>query len=108
MILKAGKYCQYNGDVNQDGIIDLTDLIQVYNDGSNFTSGYVVTDVNGDRFVDLTDVTIAYNNAAIFVAKNVPPGAESSVKISNTNSRTGKKSEIVKRFDSLIKNKNNR
>ena len=108
LVLKAGKYCQYNGDVNHDGIIDLTDLIQIYNDGSNFTSGYVVTDVNGDRFVDLTDVTIAYNNAAIFVAKNVPPGAEPSVKISTAISKTGKKSEVVKKSDLFIKDMNNR
>lgn len=80
LILKAGKFCQYNGDVNQNGLIDLTDLIQIYNDGSNFTTGYVVTDVNGDGFVDLTDITIVYNNASGFVSKIVPPGAEPLVK----------------------------
>jgi hypothetical protein len=75
MVLKAGKYCQYSGDVNQSGNVDLTDVIQVSNAAANFASGYVVTDLNGDRFSDLTDITIAYNNSSSFVSKSVPPGA---------------------------------
>ncbi|MBK6772201.1 MAG: hypothetical protein IPG78_08775 [Ignavibacteria bacterium] len=30
--LKGSKYCAYSGDINQDGIIDASDLIKVYND----------------------------------------------------------------------------
>lgn len=67
-----GNFCIYSGDVNQDGTADLTDLLQIYNDASNFTSGYQTTDINGDRIVDLTDLIITYNNSAAFVSKNVP------------------------------------
>ena len=72
LILKGGKYCIYSGDVNQEGSVDLTDLLQIYNDASNFTSGYQDTDVNGDRITDLTDLIITYNNSANFTARSVP------------------------------------
>jgi len=57
----------YSGDVNQDGAIDLTDVIMIYNGANSFQTGYVVTDLTGDNTVDLTDVIIAYNNAVAFV-----------------------------------------
>ena len=72
LILKSGKYCDYSGDVNQDGFVNLTDVITVFNASSVFTSGYAVTDVNGDNIVDLTDITIAYNNSQNFVQKITP------------------------------------
>jgi hypothetical protein len=58
--------------VNQDGVVNLTDLVETYNASSNFTVGYVVTDVNGDNIVDLSDITIVYNNARGFVSKVTP------------------------------------
>ena len=58
----------YSGDVNQNGVIDLTDVLQTYNDANSFVSGYVVTDINGDNLADLNDVLIAYNNSVGFVA----------------------------------------
>ncbi|MBK7159720.1 MAG: hypothetical protein IPH77_14580 [Ignavibacteria bacterium] len=63
MILKGTKYCIYSGDVNQDGIIDASDLSEVDNDAFNSLSGYVRTDVTGDDFVDAEDVSIVDNNA---------------------------------------------
>ena len=72
MILKTGRYCNYSGDVTQDGIIDLTDLVNIYNSLSVFSSGYVVEDVDGNDFVDLTDLVITYNNAANFIIKQTP------------------------------------
>lgn len=72
LILKNGKYCIFSGDVNHDDIIDLTDLILIYNEASNFSSGYLVTDINGDGIVDLTDLLTTYNNSAGFVTKIIP------------------------------------
>ncbi len=63
LILKGTKYCIYSGDVNQDGIIDASDLSLVDNDVFNSVSGYVLTDVNGDNFVDASDLSIVDNNA---------------------------------------------
>ena len=58
----------YSGDVNQDGTIDLTDVLLIYNNANSFVTGYVVTDLTGDNIVDLTDLLMAYNNAAAFVS----------------------------------------
>ena len=70
--LTSGKYCDYSGDVNQDGFINLTDVLQIFNASSVFASGYIVTDVNGDNIADLTDITFAYNNSTNFVQKVTP------------------------------------
>ncbi len=61
------KYAVYNGDINQDAIIDLSDVLLVYNDASIFNTGYINTDVNGDNITDLSDVLITYNNSSNFV-----------------------------------------
>jgi hypothetical protein len=65
--LKTSKWCIYSGDVSQDGIVDLNDVLTIYNSSNTFTTGYVVTDINGDKNVDLNDVIISYNNASAFV-----------------------------------------
>ncbi|MDQ3020467.1 MAG: SBBP repeat-containing protein [Bacteroidota bacterium] len=72
LILKGSKYCIYSGDVNQDGIVDLSDLSMVDNDVYNSVSGYVVTDVDGDNMVDISDESITDNNAFHFVDINRP------------------------------------
>lgn len=66
------KFAMYSGDVNQDGVIDITDIGMVENDASLFLTGNVVTDLNGDRIVDLSDITYADNNAFNFVSKAAP------------------------------------
>lgn len=55
----------YSGDVNQDGIIELSDLLMTFNDASEFQTG--VTDLNGDGITDLNDLLIVFNNASTFV-----------------------------------------
>ena len=62
------RYGIYSGDVNRDESIDLTDVIQIYNDANAFLSGYVITDLTGDSLTDLTDLLLAYNNSNNFVA----------------------------------------
>lgn len=70
--LKGNKFCIYSGDVNQDKLIDLTDVMTIYNDSRDFLTGYVNTDLNGDNFVNQTDLIIAYNNSANFVRAVTP------------------------------------
>lgn len=65
---KAGKYCIFSGDVNNNGFIDLADVDTIYNDINNFISGYVDSDVNGDNYTDLTDVLITFNNSVDFIS----------------------------------------
>ncbi|MBX7043166.1 MAG: exo-alpha-sialidase [Ignavibacteria bacterium] len=52
-------YAMYSGDVNSDGIIDVTDASLISNDAANFVSGNVLTDLTGDNFVDISDYAIA-------------------------------------------------
>ncbi len=66
------KFAIYSGDVNQDGFINLSDVITISNDAGSFTSGYKVTDINGDNLSDLTDVIIANNNSTNFVSVMKP------------------------------------
>ncbi len=65
-------FAMYNGDPTQDGTVDLSDLIAVYNDASNFITGYVNTDNNGDNFIDLSDLIISFNNSSNFVSEIRP------------------------------------
>ncbi len=68
LVLKGEKYCIYSGDINQDAVIDGSDVLMVDNDAANFVTGYVNSDVDGDGFVDGNDLAIVDNNAAIFVS----------------------------------------
>ncbi len=63
MILVGTKYCLYSGDTDFDYNIDVSDIVQVYNDVTIGASRYVKTDLTGDDFVDVSDMVIAYNNA---------------------------------------------
>ncbi len=81
LALKGTKWCIFSGDVNQDGIVDLSDLILIDNDNANFVTGYVASDVNGDNISDLSDMIIVDNNNAAFIGKIVPPGALATKKI---------------------------
>ena len=62
----------YSGEVNQDGIVDASDVSAVDNDAFHFVSGYVRTDVNGNNFVDASDLSIVDNNAFDFVSIRRP------------------------------------
>ena len=88
MISKGSSWCFYSGDVNQDDVIDLTDVSTVDIDNLNFVSGYVVTDVNGDLLVDLSDLSLVDINNLNFVGAVIPSKKLSNEKgtlIHNTN-----------------------
>ena len=57
------RFAFYSGDVDQDDIVDLSDLTIIDNDASNFQTGYISSDVNGDSLADLADMSISDNNA---------------------------------------------
>ena len=63
LTLSGGIYSVYSGDVNNDGIVDGSDLMLISNDAANFLLGYVPTDLNGNSFVDATDLVYADNNS---------------------------------------------
>jgi len=66
------KYAIYSGDVNQDEIVDGSDMSIADNDAFNFLTGYLNTDVNGDNFVDATDLMLIDNNAFNFISVQRP------------------------------------
>lgn len=68
--LKGGKYCIYSGDLDQDGIVDASDLSFVDNDSFAGLSGrYLRSDVNGDNYVDASDVGIVDNNRSVVISR---------------------------------------
>lgn len=83
MVHKGTKWCIYNGDVNQDGIIDGSDLIIVDNAAFNYTSGYNAADVTGDNYVDASDISIVDNNANNNVGVIKPLGAGPLFQVNN-------------------------
>lgn len=66
------RYGMYSGDVNQDGFIDLIDVISISNKANEFAPGYLVQDLTGNNLVDLNDVLMAYNNSVNFVSRKTP------------------------------------
>ncbi|MHC1776068.1 MAG: CehA/McbA family metallohydrolase [Lentimicrobium sp.] len=73
IFMPDGWWAVYGGDVVQDGIIDIQDMIPVDNDSGGFQSGYLNSDVNGDGITDAADMIIVDNNATQFVGAIHPP-----------------------------------
>ncbi|MBK7212908.1 MAG: hypothetical protein IPH88_06355 [Bacteroidales bacterium] len=67
-----GAYVIYCGDVNQDGLVDSSDMIEVDNETGNFATGYLSMDVNGDGLVDSTDMILIDNNVTGFISVVLP------------------------------------
>ncbi len=70
--LSGSKYCIYSSDINDDGLVDASDVISIFNDVFYFLNGYVVSDLNGDRIVDISDLNISFNNSFYFVSEIRP------------------------------------
>ncbi len=66
------RFALYSGDVDQNGLIDLDDVVFVNNDVSLFKSGYINSDLNGNKLVELSDLIYAFNNANEFIQKVTP------------------------------------
>jgi len=70
--VEPGVFAIYSGDINQDGVADIFDVIDMDNDVINFNAGYLPTDLNGDGVVDIFDIIILDNNVINFVAVMSP------------------------------------
>jgi photosystem II stability/assembly factor-like uncharacterized protein len=94
LALHGTKWCLYNGDVNQDGSVDGTDLGSVDNDNNAFVTGYTVTDLNGDNAVDGSDLGIVDNNNNAFIFSVFPTGAPNAIRVQrpvHTNTKNSNK-----------------
>lgn len=72
MIFFGNRFCIFSGDVDQNGTVNLPDVLLAYNDATQFMTGYVRTDVTGNRITDLQDIILISNNSANFVMKIRP------------------------------------
>lgn len=99
LILVGSKYCLYSGDVNQDGIVDASDLAEVENAAGITLTGYSNTDINGDNIVDAGDISIADNNVTASVHSITPLLGESI----NASPFINRKDNEVKKDKSLNK-----
>jgi hypothetical protein len=70
--LVNGKYCIYAGDLNQDGIVDLEDLVLDDNLTATFGTGYIREDINGDGLIDSGDILLIDNNVSLFAGMVLP------------------------------------
>jgi len=67
-----GTWVIYGGDINQDGLVDSSDMIEVDNGATSFETGYLASDANGDGLVDASDMIIVDNNATMFITSVTP------------------------------------
>lgn len=72
MINSGGKWSIYVGDVNQDGIVDASDVSLVDNDALSGNYGNGTTDLNCDAIVDVSDLSIIDNNSTNSVSVITP------------------------------------
>ena len=71
--LVSGKWCIFSGDVNQDGIIDNSDLNIVFTDNVNGATGYLNSDLTGDTYIDVKDLNIVFENKTLGISRQTPP-----------------------------------
>jgi parallel beta-helix repeat protein len=67
-----GTYVLYGGDVNQDGIVDGSDMAAIDNASTAVLHGYVPEDANGDAIVDGSDMAMIDNNSTATVMVHHP------------------------------------
>lgn len=72
MINAGGKWSFYVGDVNQDGIVDASDVSLVDNDALSGVFGSAITDLNCDGIVDVSDLSVIDNNSTNSVSVIAP------------------------------------
>ena len=67
--LKGTRYCIYSGDVDQNKIVDASDLSIMDNDiVFGLTGDRIATDLNADGIVDVTDLSLMDNNSEVSVS----------------------------------------
>ncbi len=71
-LMSDQSYAIYAGDVNQDGVINITDRGLLLTDLNAALLGYNITDVNGDGAVNTSDRALVLTNQNAGVIKLVP------------------------------------
>jgi hypothetical protein len=63
----GGIFALYSGDVNQNGIIDSTDVSSISSKAKLFSTGYLNADLTGDSFIESSDFSLVENNAKLVI-----------------------------------------
>ncbi|MEZ5046481.1 MAG: M4 family metallopeptidase [Chitinophagaceae bacterium] len=71
-VFTEGIWSGYNGDINQDGFIDIFDFLEWDADNQNFASGFFASDLSGDGIVDIFDFLIWDPNNQNFIGYITP------------------------------------
>ena len=66
--LLDGYFALYNGDINQDGVINLNDLDALENLAWAFVAGYQPGDLTGDGLIESSDYSVVENNSRFGIA----------------------------------------
>ena len=67
-----GTFSIYNGDINQDGVFNITDFNSVESKTRLFTTGYLKEDLNGDHLIESTDYILVENNSRLQITVSRP------------------------------------
>lgn len=70
--LIGSKFCVFSGDIDQDGVIGIQDLNQVYIDNIIGAGGYIPSDLNGDMFTDIDDLSKVFVNNVLGIIIKKP------------------------------------
>jgi len=97
-ILIGSEWSIYTGDVNQDGIVDGSDLSLIDNDAFNSVTGHVPTDLNCDEIVDGADLSFADNNAYNSILTRNPINGDAAVKYSQSTGISQTDNSIPEKF----------
>lgn len=96
LILVGPKYCIYSGDINQDGTVDLNDVIPVLSDYDNLDY-HLINDLNFDGTIDLNDaifVLSGYDNlVGVVTPAKMSPLRRINVKID--------RKEVLEKIESI-------
>ncbi|MBK8601481.1 MAG: hypothetical protein IPN80_13825 [Flavobacterium sp.] len=70
--VETGIWALFNGDTNQDALVDTQDYTSWESDYLNSVFGYTANDLNGDGLVDTQDYTIWESNYLLSVFSSTP------------------------------------
>jgi hypothetical protein len=70
--LGASKYGLFSGDLNQDGVIESQDYIEMENSIFSILFGYQISDITGDGVVESDDYLLMENNIPKILFANMP------------------------------------
>jgi len=77
--LATGLFGIFAGDVDQNGLLSVLDLVDATDDVRGGVSGYTVTDVDGDGLLTTLDLVLINDNIRAGVISSTPFGSEPEV-----------------------------